>query len=125
MKIKRMIGSLGIVSALALSGLTVSADVHADSWWNCTPLSVFEFTAGGVRQLNVGCSNAYPPITTVTWAGAPLTGTGALTDAQAARFVSMAEAAIVAGRTFRVHVNDASACAGATNCRYVDAWSTY
>lgn len=125
MKIKGIMGSSAFVAAIALGGVTVSADAHADQWWNCQPQAVHELVLSGVRQFQVECSNAYPAISTVFYAGEPLSGTGAITDAQASRFLSVAEAAIVSGRIFRVHIVDANTCPGASNCRYADAWTLY
>jgi len=111
--------------ATTIGGIATGRQALADQWWNCQPTAVFEVVAGGVRQFQVECSNTYPPNSAVNFAGAPLSGVGALTDAQASRFASMAEAAIVSGRIFRIHIIDANVCASTTNCRYADAWSLY
>jgi len=109
--------NMAVLSAAALVGVTSATEkVDAAAWYNCKPISVFEFSG----ELEVNCSNNYSG--SINWIGATISS---LTSTQQARFVSMAEAAILSGKTFRVFMTDTQCPVAGANCRIANSWSLY
>ena len=114
---------------IALAALTITLSLGsvlllprpaaAAAWFNCQANAVYEVNIGGVAQLQVSCNNEYQPGVNFI-----AIRTDAYSDAQEARFVSMASSAILGGRRFRVFMTDTN-CPGLTNCKLANAWALY
>lgn len=106
---RKLITSI-FASSTVLLGMTGVA--LADTW-DCSPAEVFEFPG---QRIHVGCSNSMPGNPNVKFVAVPVTDA-----ASASRFVSLANAAFLAGKTFRVLVNATSSTAtagcGTSDCR--------
>ena len=122
--------TLSLFASTALAALWVAftpGEAKAAGWFNCQIEAVYEFGpahSGIANQIQVGCINAVT--TGVNYVALRLdSGTFGVTDvAKQNRFASMAQAAILGARKFRVYVTD-TACPGASNCRLVTSWSLY
>ena len=114
---KRMLGVA--LAGLAFAGLSLApAKASASTWYNCQADMVFEISG----EIQVHCTNAFNG--PYSWIAVNLTTVG---PQSANRFVSMAQAAILSGRRFRVLYQDTQAdCTSAPGvCKYATAWALY
>src|SRR5262245_53067497 len=117
MKIKslRIAAVLGCLGFAAVG--TVPGEASAAAWYNCQAQSVFEFDNAGTPLLMMSCANDYQ--TGVNWTAIQISAT---TSQQQSRFTSMAQAAVLSGRPFRVFMTD-TPCPKNSNCRIANSWS--
>lgn len=116
----KKLATIALLSALVLVGITFSSrEAQAAAWFNCQAVSVFEFSNAGTPLLMAECSNNYQ--TGVNWTAVQLSS---VSEAQANRFTSMATAAVLSSRKFRVFMSDV-VCPGNTNCRIATSWSLF
>ncbi|HET6285024.1 MAG TPA: hypothetical protein VFH73_28965 [Polyangia bacterium] len=114
----------GLFSALVLGGLSVApAKAEAAGWYNCQPDMVFEINGGtSSAEIEVHCINPFSTNPKLDWIGLSVPSAG--NDATN-RFVSMAQAAILSARKFRVFYTDQFCFGAPSNCRYATSWSLF
>jgi hypothetical protein len=118
-QMKNLSGLLGVVALCGLALVPSEASAAPSitpAWWNCQPDMIFE-TAG---ELEVHCLN--PFTTGLDWTAVNISSVG---SAAAARFTSMAQAAILSGRRFRVFLTNNDCASAPSNCKYATSWSLY
>jgi hypothetical protein len=97
-------------------------EAKADGFYNCRAIALYE----GADYLQVECSNncstsVCEGTTTANFIGVNLSD---LSTNQENRFVSMASAAILSGRVFRVYTVG-TVCSGTPNCRVATTWALH
>jgi hypothetical protein len=108
-----------LLGCLAFAVSVVPGEASAAAWFNCQAQSVFEHDNTGTPLLMVSCANEYQ--TGVNWTAIQISST---TSQQQNRFTSMAQAAILSGRPFRVFMTDTT-CPKNANCRIASSWALY
>jgi hypothetical protein len=126
-----LFSDLALICALALvcTGIILPAKQAAAQaggiWFNCNIAQVWEMGPGFDNP--VASNNSFQVFCTnlnnngFNWLGLSV-GTGTDAQARANRFMSTAQAAILARRIFRVHHGN-TACPGLATCNVVTSWS--
>lgn len=111
-----------LAARMALATTAIVPDTaFAAGWFDCVPTSVVK--VNGPAQIQVTCSNSFTVLgTAYTNFAIAQTGTGAPSDSDQNRLLSMATSALLSGKKFRIFVTDAACHAAFTNCRLFDAW---
>ena len=109
-----------VMSGLAYAGLSLSPETASASWFNCDILAVWDDE--DADQLFVNCGNS---IGGASWFAIRLSDYNGY---QENRFISMATAALLSGRHFRMNTTSTD-CPGSiwngVECRLVNKWSVY
>jgi hypothetical protein len=116
----KKLAGIVLASALVFVALSGSAKkAQAAGWFNCQATDVQELSNNGTPLLMVECSNNF-----ATGVNATAIQVNTATAGQPARFTAMANAAVLAGRKFRVWMTD-TVCTNYNNCRIATSWSLY